>query len=153
MKPEILRNSRLVSARVFQNEPDGTQGVPNEHLGHPMGSKTDPWSPKWGPESIGMACGTLLEHKAGPRRKRDLERNSPYQPFWPPLAARGRSKAPFWTPVGSQKGFKIDMGRQGRHLLGPRWAKRLFKRGSQNGVEKVIEKGSQNESFWDGKNL
>ena len=39
------------------------------------------------------------------------------------------------------------MGRQGRHLWRPRWAKRLFQRGSQNGVEKVIEKGSQNESF------
>ena len=43
------------------------------------------------------------------------------------------------------------MGRQGRHLWGPRWAKRLFKRGSQNGIEKVIEKGSQNESFCDAK--
>ena len=43
------------------------------------------------------------------------------------------------------------MGRQGRHLWGPRWAKRLFKRGSQNGIEKVIEKGSQNESFCDAR--
>ena len=63
-----------------------------------------------------------------------------------PLAARGRSKVPFWT-----QGFEIDMGRLGRHLGGPRWANRPFKRGSQNGIEKMIEKGSQNESFCDAK--
>ena len=143
-------------------EPGGTQGVPKRALWHPRGSrmstlvtqggpKKGPWSTKGVPKSIGMALGTPLDHKADPRRQRDLERNSNYQPFWPPLAARGRSKTPFWTPGGSQKGSKIDMGRQGRHLWGPRWAKRLFQRGSQNGVEKVIEKGSQNESFCDAR--
>ena len=44
-------------------------------------------------------------------------------------------QGPIWDP-------KIDMGRKGRHLWGPMLAKRLFQRGFQNGVEKVIEKGS-----------
>ena len=99
-----------------------------------------------------MARGNPLDHKADPRRKRDLEPNSGDQPFCPPLAAHGRSKAPFWIPGGTQKGSKIDLGRQGRPLGGPRWAKRLSQRGSQNGVEKVIENGSQNESYLDAKN-
>ena len=125
-------------------------GVPNEHFGHPRGSKTDPWSPKGGPKSIGMALGTPLEHRSIPGWFRDVERRSKDQPFWTFLGAPGRSKVPFWIQGGFQKGFKIDMGRQGRHLWGPRWAKRLFKRGFQNGVGIVIEKGSRNESFWDG---
>ena len=93
------------------------------------GPKRDPWSPKGVPKSIRMAFGTALDRKAGPRLKRDLPSNSPYQPFCPPSAARGRSEAPFWIPGGSQNDSKIDRGRQGRHLLGPRWAKRLFERG------------------------
>ena len=139
-----------------------SQGVPKRAYWHPRGSrmstlvtqggpKRDPWSPKGDPKSIRMVLGTSLDHKAGPRRKRDLEPNSGYQPFWPPLAARGRSKVPFWTPGGFQKCSKIDMGRQGRHLGEPRWVKRLFKRGSQNEIENVIEKGSQNHSFCDAK--
>ena len=70
------------------------------------------------------------------------------------LALPGRTwslQGPILDPRGSQKGSKIDMGRQGPHLWGARWAKRLFKRGSQNGIEKVIEKGSQKESFCDAK--
>ena len=115
------------------------------------GPKRDPWSPKGVPKSIRMACGTPLEHKAGPRRKRDLEGISGYLPFWTFLSAPGRSKVPFWIPGGAQKSLKLDMGRQGRHLWEPRCAKRLFQRGSQNGIEKVIEKGFQNGSFCDAK--
>ena len=43
-------------------------------------------------------------------------------------------QGPIWDP-------KIDMGRKGRHLWGPMLAKRLFQRGFENGVEKVIERG------------
>ena len=69
------------------------------------------------------------------------------------LAEPVPSKGRFWTPGGSRKGSKIDMVRLDRHLGGPRRAKMLLQRGSQNGVEKVIENGSQNESFWEVKNL
>ena len=65
------------------------------------------------------------------------------------LGRPGRSKAPFWTPGGSPKCSKIAMARLARHPGAPKWAKRLPKGGSQNGVEKVIEKGSRNESFLD----
>ena len=134
-------------------EPCVTQGVPKRALWHPRGSRMStlvtqggpkrvPSAPKGVPKSIRMALGTPLDQEAGPRRKRDLERNSGDLPFWTFLAAPGRSKGPFGTPGGSQKGSKIDMGRLGRHLGGPRRAKRLFQRGSQNGIEKVIEKGS-----------
>ena len=112
-----------------------------------------PWSPNGGPKSIRMARGTPLGHTARLGRKRDLDRNSKDLPFWTFLAAPGRSKDAFWTPGGSQKGAKIDMGRPGRPLGVPRWAKRLSQRGSQNGVEKVIENGTRNERFLDAKNL
>jgi len=65
------------------------------------------------------------------------------------LGRPGRSKAPFWTPGGFQKWTKIDMARLARHPGAPKCAKRLSKGGSQNGGEKVIEKGSRNESFLD----
>ena len=68
------------------------------------------------------------------------------------LGRPGRSKAPFWTPGGSQKRSKIDMARLARHPGVPKWAKRLSKGGSQNEVEKMIEKGSRNESFLDALN-
>ena len=130
-------------------EPYDTQGGPETNLMSPKGPQKSALVNQGVPQSIRMAIGTPLDHRARPRRKRDLERNSKDQPFWLPLAAPGRSKAPFWIPGGFQNDTQIDMGRQGRHLLGPRWAKRLFQRGSQNGIEKVIEKGFQNESFWD----
>ena len=104
---------------------------PNEHLGHPkrvlkraLGStKGDPKVDKNGSrDPFGPQGGSKTQ--TGPRTQ--LEGPA----FLAPLAARGRSKVPFWTQGGSQKGSKIDMGRQGRHLWGPRWAKRLFKRGS-----------------------
>ncbi len=60
-----------------------------------------------------------------------------------PWSAQG----PFWAPGGSPKCSQIDMARLARHPGAPRWAKRLSKGGSQNGVEQVIEKGSQNERF------
>ena len=115
------------------------------------GPKRDPWSPKGVPMSIRMAFGTPLAHRARPRRKRDLERNSGDQPFCPPLPPVGAPRSHFESHGGTQKGSKIDMGKQGRHRWDPRWAKRLFKRGLQNGIEKVIEKGSQKESFCDAR--
>ncbi len=66
-----------------------------------------------------------------------------------PWSAQG----PFWAPGGSPKCSKIDMARLARHPGAPRWAKRLSKGGSQNGVEKVIEKGSQNDGYCEVKNL
>ena len=115
------------------------------------GPQRDPWSLKGVPKSIRMVFGTPLAHRARPRRKRDLEPSSNYQPFWPPLPPVGAPRSHFGPQGGFQNDTKIDMGRQGRHLWRPRWAKRLFQRGSQNGVEKVIEKGSQNESFCDAR--
>ena len=137
----------LEAQNPSKTEPCVTKGVPNRVLGHPRAPQKAALPPTGVPKSIRMACGTPLEHNAGPRRKRDLEGISGYLPFWTFFGAPGRSKGPFWISGGVQKGSKIDMGRQGRHPWGPRWAKRLFQRGSQNGVEKVIEKGSQNESF------
>ena len=96
------------------------------------GPKRGPWSPKGVPKSIRMALGTSLAHKARPKRKPDLERHSTDQPFCPPLAARGRSKGPFWIPGGSKNDPQIDMGRQGRHLGGQGGPK-----GSSNGGSKM----------------
>ena len=45
------------------------------------------------------------------------------------------------------------MARLDRHLGGPRRAKSSSKGGSRNGTEKVIEKGSQNDGFWEVKKL
>ena len=96
-----------------------------------------------------MARGTPLENRSLPGRKRDLDRNSKDLPFLSFLEAPGRSKVPFWTPGGFQKCSKIDMARLGRHLGGPRRAKRLSQRGSKTGIENGIEKGCENESFLD----
>ena len=69
------------------------------------------------------------------------------------LGAPGRSTGPFWTPGASRKDPKIYMVRLGRHLGGQEGPKRSSREGSRNGSEKVIKKGSQNESFWEGKNI
>ena len=37
--------------------------------------------------------------------------------------------------------------------MGQEGPKRSSREGSRNGSEKVIKKGSQNESFWEGKNI
>ncbi len=100
-----------------------------------------------------MALGTPLEHGALPGRPRDVEAGSKDLPFLTFLGAPGRSKGTFWTPGGSRKGSKIDMARLGRHLGGQEGPKSSSKGGARNGTEKVTENGSQNESFWEVKNL
>ena len=100
-----------------------------------------------------MALGTPLDHKALPGRPRDVERRTKDLPFFDFSGRTLALQGPILDPRGSRKCSKTEMVRLGRHLGGPRRAKRLFQRGSQNGIEKVIEKGSQNESFWDAGNL
>ena len=94
-----------------------------------------------------MAPWTPLWHRSRPGRKRDLDRNSGDLPFWTFLAAPGRSKGAFWTPGGSRKCPKIDMGRLGRHLGGQEGPKSSSREGSRNGSEKVIKKGSKMRAF------
>ena len=64
-----------------------------------------------------------------------------------PKIDKNGSRDPFWTRVGS----KIDMGRPRSAPWGAKVSLKLPQRGSQNGIEKVIEKESQNESFCDAK--
>ena len=113
-------------------------GCQNGALSDPRGSQNRPKSllgPLWG---AGRAEG-----EKGPPPEKLL--TSHFEISGRP----GRSKAPFWTPGGSQKRTKINMARLGRHPGAPKWAKKLSKGGSQNGVEKVIEKVFQNESFFE----
>ena len=74
------------------------------------GPKRDTWSFKGDPKSIRMALGNPLDHKAGSRRKRDLERNSNYQPFWFPWPPVGAPRSHFGSQWGSKKGSKSTWG-------------------------------------------
>ena len=148
LMPQILRKSSFVSPRCLKTSLMTPKGVPNEHLGHPRGSQNGPLVTLGGPKVDRNGSwdpfGTQVISRTVSGRRDRLEGLA----FWALSDRTWSLQGPILDPRGgSPKGSKIDMGRQGRHLWRPRWAKRLFQRGSQNGVEKVIEKGSQNESF------
>ena len=97
-----LRGRRIQSLRAFrQARVEGIRtkrkSIESLHFKRPKGV----------PKSIRMARGTPLAHRARPRRKRDLERNSTYQPFWPFLAALGDPRPHFGPQGGPKRHFTI----------------------------------------------
>ena len=114
-EPRVLRHPGCPKTSLMT-----PRGVPNEHLGHPRSPKRDPSSPRGAPKSIGMARWNPLDHKADPRRKRDLEPNSkdqPFLPLWPPVGAPrshfGSKGGPKMTPKSTWGGKVGTFGGQG----------------------------------------
>ena len=104
-------------------------GVPNEHLGHPRGSKRGPWLTQGVPKSIRMALGTPLDHKADPRRKRDLEPNSKDQPFCPPLGRPWALQGSIVDPSGVPKLPKTRHGEARSAPLGAKVGQKSLQKG------------------------
>ena len=133
-------------------EPSGTQGVPKRALWHPRGSrmstlvtqggpKRSPWSPKGGPKVDKNGSRGAFGPQGGSKTQTRPRTQFEGPAFLAPLAARGRSKVPFWTPGGVPKRVQNRHGDARSAPLGTKVGQKALQKGVLKWDRKSDRKG------------